>query len=413
MRVGKSLYFMSKALGVLALVGMLASGAWAGQGTFVLYSFSGSNDGGNPASALTFDSAGNAYGTTVSGGDFGFGTVFQLSPIRGGWSETVLYSFTGFFDGKNPHGGVTIDKDGNLYGTTVAGGDGFCTGDGCGVVFKLANSGGVWTQSVIHSFTDDNKGFGPGGQVVFDKAGNLYGTTPDGGKGGVGTVYKLAPTKNGNWKHTVIHHFTGGRDGGVGSLGSLLVKGGNLYGVTEIGGENSAGTAFKMTPNPDGTWKLRTLYAFKGMPDAGFPYGGLISDAKGRLYGTTYYGGANGVGSVYRLSNQGGTWQEEVLYSFAGGKDGSLTTTTLVFDKSGNLFGTTSEGGNQGCSCGTIFKLKSTKSGWVEKVAHRFSSVPDGAYSYYGLSYNGVDSFYGTSNFGGVHNQGTVFQFVP
>jgi uncharacterized repeat protein (TIGR03803 family) len=193
----------------------------------------------------------------------------------------------------------------------------------------------------------------------------------------------------------------------------LVDASGNLWGVTEIGGANSAGTAYKMTHQQDGTWKFSTLYAFKGTPDAGFPYGGLIADAKGRLYGTTYFGGANGSGSVYQLVQKNGKWKEHLLYSFTGGKDGGLTTTTLVFDKNGNLFGTTSEGGNQGCSCGTIFKLKPTDSGWVQKVAHRFTSTPDGAYAYYNLTYNGVDSFYGTTNFGGVHNQGTVFQFVP
>ena len=413
MRIRQSLYFMSKVVAILALAGTLASTAWAGPGTFILYSFSGSNDGGDPASALVFDSAGNAYGTTVSGGDFGFGTVFELTPVRGGWTETVLYSFTGSTDGKNPHGGVTLDSQGNLYGTTVAGGDGFCTGDGCGVVFKLTNSGGVWTESVIHSFTDDNKGFGPGGQVVFDKAGNLYGETPDGGKSGAGTIYQLTPTQNGNWKHVVIHHFTGGKDGAVGSLGALLLDhAGNLYGVTEVGGANGAGTVFKVSPKPDGSWKLNTLYSFQGMPDAGFPYGGLIFDAKRNLYGTTYFGGANGMGAVYELTRTTGAWTESVLYSFKGGKDGSLSTSTLVF-RDGNLFGTTSGGGNLGCDCGTIFKLARTQNGWKETIPHRFTSVPDGAYAYYGLTYDGVSSFYGTTVNGGVHNQGTVFQFVP
>jgi len=148
------------------------------------------------------------------------------------------------------------------------------------------------------------------------------------------------------------------------------------------------------------------------MPDAGSPYGGLIRDAKGNFYGTTYYGGANGVGSVYQLSNNNGTWTENVLYSFKGCKDGSATTATLVL-RNGNLFGTTAEGGNSGCDCGTIFKLARTQNGWKEVVTHRFTSVPDGAYSYYGLTYDGMSSFYGTTSYGGVHNQGTVFQFVP
>ena len=160
-----------------------------------LYSFTGGNDGGDPASQLTFDSAGNAYGTTVIGGVFGCGTVFQLTPMGGGrWQQSVLYSFGCFDDGKNPYGGVTLDAAGNLYGTTVAGGTGgVCSGDGCGVVFKLTKSGGLWSENVLYSFTDGVDGSGPGGGVVFDRAGNLYGTTPDGGAYAAGTIYQLSP----------------------------------------------------------------------------------------------------------------------------------------------------------------------------------------------------------------------------
>lgn len=268
---------------------------------------------------------------------------------------------------------------------------------------------------MIHSFTDDNKGFGPGGQVVFDKAGNLYGMTPDGGKFGAGTIFQLTPNQNG-WDHKVIHHFTGGNDGAVGSLGPLLVDDANgvLYGVTEIGGANGVGTAFKLKQRPDGTWRLITLYAFKGQPDAGFPYGGLIFGKKGYLFGTTYFGGANGVGSVYKLARQpDGTWKEKVLYSFQGGKDGSLTTTTLLFTPTGNLLGTTSEGGNAGCSCGAIFKLHPVSGGWTESILHRFKSVPDGAYSYYGLTPDGKGNYFGTTVNGGTHNQGAIIMLTP
>jgi uncharacterized repeat protein (TIGR03803 family) len=398
----------------LALILLLFQTTWAANTTTVLHSFSGGSDGGNPAAALTFDSAGNAYGTTVVGGDFGYGAAFQLTPSGSGWIETVLYSFTGTTDGKNPYGGVTLDGAGNLYGTTVAGGNSVCAGDGCGVVYKLTNSGGVWNQSVLYNFQGGKDGAGPGGVVVFDSAGNLYGTTPDGGAQSMGTVYQLVPGQNGQWTEKVIHSFTGGTDGGVGSLGPLVIDStGSLYGVTEVGGANGAGVAYKLTRGSNGSWKGTTLYAFKGQPDAGSPYGGLIFDQSGNLYGTTYYGGANGLGAVYELHKVSGVWKEKVLYSFKAGKDGNSSTTTLVFDKAGNLYGTASAGGGQSCGCGAIFKLTRQGSNWTESVVHGFAGDPDGAFPYYSLFLDAAGNFYGTTAQGGSNNQGTVFQFTP
>jgi uncharacterized repeat protein (TIGR03803 family) len=415
----QSWYSLRRTCVVLALTAILVSSAWAGTES-VIYSFTGGSDGANPATNLTFDSAGNAYGTTAAGGDFGLGTVFKLSPNPdGSWTESVLYSFSGFSDGKAPHGGVIFDDAGNLYGTAVAGGNGgLCTGDGCGVAFQLApNPDGTWTQSVIYNFTGGNDGFGPGnGLVRLPKTGALYGATPDGGEFGMGIVYQLRTGPNGKWHLKVLHAFTGGDDGAVGSLGSLLLDPkGTLYGISELGGANGAGTVFRLRDNKQGHWKLHTLYAFKGQPDAGFPYGGLIFDKSFRLYGTTYFGGVNGMGSVYRLTPQpDGTWSESVLYSFKGGKDGALSTTTLVRDATGNLFGTTSEGGNLGCSCGVIFKMTRGPHGkYTESVAYRFKSVPDGAYSYYGLTPDGLGNLFGTTAAGGIHNQGAIFEFTP
>ena len=228
--------------------------------------------------------------------------VFKLTPMVGGqWQQSVLYSFTCFSDGKNPYGGVTLDGAGNLYGTTVAGGaGGICSGDGCGVVFQLTQSGGVWSESVLYSFGDLPDAAGPGGGVVFDRAGNLYGTAADGGAYSAGAIFQLSPNGN-QWTETVIHNFTGGDDGAIGSLGLLLLDAaGNFYGVTELGGHYGAGTVYKLT-RAAGIWNLTTLYAFMGQPDAGFPYGGLIADAHGNLYGTTYYGGADGAGTVFKV----------------------------------------------------------------------------------------------------------------
>jgi len=399
---------------LVVLVLWLAQLAWAANTTTILYGFTGGNDGGDPASALVFDSAGNAYGTTVTGGTFGYGTVFELSPNGSGWTETVLYSFAGSPDGKNPYGGVTLDASGNLYGTTVAGGNSTCSGDGCGVVFKLTNSGGHWRESILYNFQGGKDGAGSGGAVVFDSAGNLYGTTPDGGARSMGVVYELIPGANGQWTEKILHSFTGGNDGGVGSLGALLIdSAGNLYGVAEVGGANGSGTVYRLSPGANGTWKGTTLYAFKGKPDAGSPYGGLILDQAGNLYGTTYYGGANGGGAVYELHKAGGVWKEKVIYSFQNGSDVNSSTTTLVFDAAGNLYGTASAGGGQSCDCGGIFKLTRQGNSWSESVVHAFAGDPDGAFPYYGLFLDQAGNLYGTTVQGGTSNQGAIFQFTP
>jgi len=388
-------------------------GAVRPSATTVIYSFSGGVDGEYPSTELILDSAGNLYGTSVLGGQFGSGTVFQLTPSG---THTVLYSFTSGADGAQPYGGVTLDPQGNLYGSAVAGGSfgGSCVEDGCGVVYKLTPSTDGWTQTVIHTFTGGGDGSGPGGGLTIDKHGNLYGMTPTGGAYGVGVIYQLSPDHGGNYVLRVIDTFTGGRDGGTASAGRLLLDdAGNLFGVATVGGAHGKGTAFELTQAPGGNWKLTTLYAFKGQPDAGFPYGGLIFDASGNLYGTTYYDGANGLGSVYQLArNPAGGWKERVLYSFAGGNDGSFSISTLVFDRAGNLYGTTSEGGYPGL--GTIFKLAHGGPGmWTESVAYAFTGVPDGAYAYNGMVGDSAGNFYGTTVHGGSGDDGTIYRFTP
>jgi len=398
-------------LACFATAALLLSAASAST-TKVIYSFAGGNDGEYLDTDLVMDSAGNIYGSTVQGGDFASGTVFQLSPSASGWTHTVLYSFTGGTDGGEPYKGVTLDSQGNLYGTTVAGGAGSCDG-GCGVVFKLTNSGGTWTQSVIHSFTGGNDGSGPGSGLTFDPHGNLYGMTPTGGAYGLGVVYQLQPQTNGAWKLRVVHAFTGGNDGSSGSAGRLILDhAGNLYGVTTVGGANGDGVVFELTRNPTG-WTLLTLYAFKDQPDGALPYGGLIFDKAGDLYGTTYYAGANDVGTVYKLTHANGAWTETVLYSFKGGTDGSSPISTLVSDKAGNLYGTTSDGGT-GCACGVIFKLAHGANGtWTESVPYRFPGAPGAGFAYNGMVADPAGKFYGATTHGGPADDGTVYRFTP
>jgi uncharacterized repeat protein (TIGR03803 family) len=402
---------MSKVLTLSAAVLILACAAWAATVPQIIYSFAGDADGEYIDSDLVMDSAGNLYGTSVQGGNFASGTVFELTPSASGWTHTVLYSFTGGPDGGEPYKGVTVDRQGNLYGTTVAGGGGACDG-GCGVAYKLTNSGGVWSQTVMHTFTGGDDGSGPGTGLTLGPRGTLYGMTPTGGANGQGVIFQLAPL-NGGWQLNVIHAFTGGADGGGGSAGRLLRHKGSFYGVTTVGGANGQGVVFKLTP-AQGGWQFTTLYAFKGQPDAGFPYGALALDRQHNLYGTTYYDGANDLGSVYQLALQSdGTWKERVLYSFKGGRDGSSSISNVVFDKTGAMYGTTSAGGAS-CDCGVIFKLTPGANGtWKESVAYRFKGAPDGAFVYNGMVGDSAGNFYGTTVHGGTGDDGAIYKFTP
>jgi uncharacterized repeat protein (TIGR03803 family) len=378
--------------------------------TDVIFSFE-EDEGEYADTDLETDSLGNIYGTTVLGGDFGSGTVFQLSPTPNGWVHTVLYSFTGGADGGEPYKGVTLDRDGNLYGTAVTGGSGNCEG-GCGVIYKLTNTKGSWTQKVVHAFTGGDDGSGPGSRVTVDRVGNIYGMTPTGGAYGLGTIYQIRPLSTGAATFKVIHTFTGGTDGSNGSAGRMILRDGRLYGAATTGGSNGSGVVFELTPMAFGKWDFKTIYTFQGQPDASFPYGALLFDPSGNIYGTTYYGGANGIGAVYKLSPQPvGEWTEDVIYSFQQGTDGNSPISNLVFDKTGNLYGTTSEGG---LGSGTIFKLSPVGGGnWTETVVHAFEGPPDGGFAYNGMVVDIFGNFYGATVHGGENNDGSVYKFTP
>ena len=387
--------------------------------TDVIFSFE-EEEGEYADTDLETDSAGNIYGTTVLGGEFGGGTVFQLSPTRTGWNHTVLYSFTGGADGGEPYKGVTIDPGGysatdvsvgnSLYGTAVTGGSGSCEG-GCGVVYKLTKSNGTWNQTVIYAFTGGADGSGPGARVTVDRSGDVYGMTPTGGTYGVGTIYKLHPHA-GSYTFQVIHTFTGGNDGATGSAGRMLLQHGRLFGAATAGGMYGSGVVFELTPTAVGEWDFRTLYSFHGQPDGSFPYGALLRVGSGKIYGTTYYGGKNGIGSIYELSPRlVGEWDGRVIYSFQTGSDGNSPISNLVHDAAGNLYGTTSEGG---LGTGTIFKLTPIGGGqWTESVVHPFAGPPDGGFSYNGMVVDRFGNFYGATVHGGTDDDGCVYKFTP
>jgi uncharacterized repeat protein (TIGR03803 family) len=322
----------------------------------VLYTFDGPH-GAQPSGRLTMDAAGNLYGTTSGGGGFAFGTVFKLDTSG---TYTVLYNFNGGQYGANPSGSLLfVEAEGSFFGTTDFGGDLKCNGGGCGIVYKLApNSSGGWTLSVLHTFTGPPDGENPSGELTRDAQGYLYGTTTSGGASNLGTVFKLRARQE-----TVLHSFKGGADGEQPASGLLLDSAGNLYGTTGLGGggkkcvgghTNGCGTVYKLDTNGIEA----VLYAFTGGADGAFPDDRLVSDAAGNLYGTTTKGGEKLYsGTVYKLDPTG---KETVLYDFLGGKDG-LFPDGLAIDVAGNLYGTTLEGGLNSCargqSCGTVFKL--------------------------------------------------------
>jgi uncharacterized repeat protein (TIGR03803 family) len=273
----------------------------------------------------------------------------------------VVYSFVGGSnDGANPFGNLIEDSSGNLYGTAERGGDQYCgplggnSNHGCGTVFELVNSSGTYTEKVLHRFAGESgDGYRPDGGLIMDGAGNLYGTTSFGGSYVWGTVFELV-NSGGTYTEKILHSFGGSSTDGQIPFGSLVMDaGGNLYGITEEGGgaDDCCGTVFELM-NSAGTYTEKILHVFnEGTGDGEDPTAGLIMDASGNLYGTTGYGGASGncqggCGAVYELVNSSGNYTEQLLYSFTGGStDGADPYAGLIMDSSGNLYGTTANGG--------------------------------------------------------------------
>jgi uncharacterized repeat protein (TIGR03803 family) len=394
------------------VIAMLAAQSAQAQTYKVLNSFKGGTDGETPFAGVIQDSKGNLYGTTEQGGGSGgscftagCGTVFKLSKTG---KETILYAFTGGADGTLPLAGVIQDTKGNLYGTTVADGR-----NGSGIVFKLSKTG---KETVLHTFTGPD-GNEPSGELIQDAEGNLYGTTYLGGTSSYGTVFKLSKIG----KETVLHSFTyWGSEGYSPGAGVVRDAQGELYGTTSAGGAYNSGTVFKLSQ----AGKLRILYSFRGL----YPRGdgdsgaGLIQDAEGNLYGTTSEGGDiscplgdNGCGIVFKLSKAG---KETVLYRFTGGLDGAYPGAGVVRDAQGNLYGTTYNGGDLSCEnghgCGVVFEL--SKAG-KETVLHTFTGGPDGANPQAGVIRDATGNLYGTASRAGnaacPDGCGVVFKLTP
>jgi uncharacterized repeat protein (TIGR03803 family) len=371
----------------------------------VLYNFLGVN-GTYPMAGLTFDAAGNLYGTTFGGGTSDAGTVFELTPAAGGtWTEKVLHNFSHGSDGGKPAAGLIFDGAGNLYGTTFGGG----TSD-AGTVFELTPAaGGTWTETVLHNFGSGTDGVYPQSGLIFDAAGNLYGTTFGGGTYGGGTVFELTPAAGGTWTEQVLHNFQigTGADGHGPYAGLTFDATGNLYGTTNEGGTYGVGTVFKLTPAAGGTWTETVLHNFGSGTDGFNPAAGLIFDGAGNLYGTTYNGGTPGYGTLFELTPAaGGTWTEQVLHNFGSGTDGTNPVAGLIFDATGNLYGTTTAGGSNGG--GTVFRFNAQE----EVELHSFSGT-DGFTPEASLVLDASGNLYGTTFGGGTSNYGTVFEVTP
>jgi len=307
-----------------------------------------------------------------------------LLTLTSGWADStymVLHYFGDGTDGWAPEAAVVFDGNGNLYGTTTVGGLG-CGSPGCGIVFQLQpNPGGLWPETILHNL-NRNEGAMSQAPVVFDGQGNLYGTTSNGGGGNQGTVFELIRNSAG-WTAQVLPAFTGGWDGGNPYGGMLLDHAGRVYGMTSAGGSNNDGVVFSL--NRQSVTVETALHAFTGGNEGISPMNALIADASGNLYGTTYLGGASGAGTVFKLSPNrlGPGWVHTVLHSFTAipygsGSDGANPYAGLVFDAAGNLYGTTFFGGPAGG--GTVFKLAPNGDGtWAESTIYAFQGGADGA----------------------------------
>lgn len=375
----------------------------------VLHTFTGA-DGFYPQAGVIRDAAGNLYGTTRFGGAYNAGVVFKVDATG---KETVLYTFTGHADGGAPESGLIHDAAGNLYGTTRDGGKPFCghPSSGCGVVFKIDTAG---NETVLHAFSStDLGGYGPIGGLVADAAGNLYGTTSGGGdlncnphrSPGCGAVFKLDSAG----AETVLYTFHY-QHGAFPYAGVIRDGKGNLYGTANGGGgASNAGVVFKLHTNG----VLTVLHSFTRRADGAFPYAALIHDAADNLYGTTYGGGANGSGVAFKLDTTG---NETVLYAFSTGHgDGDSPYAGLIRDAAGNLYGTTFNGGGSS-NGGVVFKLDTAGN---ETVLYKFKGETDGANPYGGLVQDAAGNLYGATANGGDpgcnsgNGCGTVFELTP
>ncbi len=377
-----------------------------------------------PEGDLMMDSKGNIYGTAYNYGTYIKGGIWELSPNGDGtWTHQVLYAFgAATNDGSRPVDSVVMDSKGNLYGVTGQGG-----ANSYGTVFELsppAAKGGAWTETILHNFADDGvDGNYPYSSVVMDAHGNLYGTTTQGGSARYGTVYELSPpsTPGGAWTETILHNFQAAQnDDGAGPEGRMVFdSAGNLYGTTTGGGTldgSSQGTIYKLTAGAGNTFTYSILYTWGGSAnDPGQLLGVPALDSDGNIYGTSYSGGADLQGTIWEISppaKAGGSWTGQVLHSYLiSGGDGydSYGGVTIV---DGNLYCTTTKGGAN--SAGAVIRLTpQSGGGWTESVFHSFGGTQDdGGVPYAGMIADSNGDLFGTTTYGGQYGGGEVFEIL-
>ena len=417
---------------VLALTMILTQAAQA-QTYKVIYNFTGGADGSAPYAGLTMDKAGNLYGTTSFGGAFGNGAVFKLTPKGSGWVLTPLYSFQGGSDGVYPTARVIFGPDGSLYGTTQSGGVGQCRTNGfvgCGTVFNLRPQPRActtalcpWTETVLYRFTGGSDGAVPIGDLVFDQPGAIYGATLYGGlpadcQGrGCGVVYKLARS-NGSWAETALYSFTGGSDGGHPGGGVIFDQVGNLYGVASDGGASSCdsgdsshcGTVYQLAPSGSG-WAENTIFDFSTCCVL-YPVGGLVFDAYGNLYGASYaspnpFGNKFVPGSVYEIQNSNNNWIQvfDISLLYLNPAAG------VTMDAAGDLYGVANDDGER-FDDGVAYELPASN-GFAFTPLYAFSGGNDGGSPQGTVLLDANGDLYGTASEGGAHGAGVVWEITP
>ncbi|HTS08610.1 MAG TPA: Ig-like domain-containing protein [Candidatus Eisenbacteria bacterium] len=384
---------------VFSAVLLLGARLAVAQTESVLYSFTGTPDGQTPTSRLTFHN-GNLYGTTHDGGAYGQGSVFQLVPNgSGGWKETTIYSFcpggAACVDGANPYYAyLTFDSAGNMYGTAFNGGT-----LGNGLIFELSPSGSGWLQTVLYNFANSPDGANPINGLIMDGSGNLYGTTYAGGAaGGNGSIFEMSKTAGG-WIETPLYSISSN------GSGLIIDSTGNIFGT-------SFNNVFKLTSNGQGGYIFSTLFSFnpaKAATQGSNPMGTLAFDSAGRLWGTTEAGGANNDGVVYRLTKGSNGWTQAVMGSF-NQTYGTNPTAGLVFDSTGNMFGTTQLGGVYGG--GTVYEISPNGKTYTPRIVFRFNGTDGGGIDA-PVILDSTGILYGTSYTGGTVGAGTVFAVNP
>jgi len=386
MRPKQRSFALINAFVAVAVTLALLPGAWAQPRYKVL-----ANIGGGLWSGLTFDSKGNLYGVASGGGDYGVGSIFEMTRnSKGEWTVTTLHSFDGT-DGSSPNGDLIFDAAGSLYGTAPGGG----AYDG-GTVFELTPGSGGWTLTVLYSFCEQYgcpDGGGPLAGLVQDRDGNLLGTARA-GLYDLGVVFELTPGSDG-WTYSVLYNFgSRSHDGSDPMDAPVLDAKGNMYGTTYRGGRDGDGTVFEMRPGRNG-WCERLLWQFNSSDGAG-PEGAVVFDTRGSLYGTTNGGTSN----IFELTPKAnGSWKETVLYDFSNPENGFAPVSGLVLGTEGILYGTTALGGTGSCydGCGVVYKLARRADGkWKYTVLHKFTSPyespPDGT-----LILDAKGNLYGTA----------------